>query len=534
MIENIRRYPQILYFTGFLLLIPALLINLGKLNIFFAVDEATRALVALEMMINDNYITPTLNGEFYYNKPPLFSWILVLLFKKFGISELVLRLPTVLSVFGFGITIYVFVSRELGRQAGILTAFLFISCGRLLYWESWLGYIDTTFSWVSYCGMMLIIYYFRKKKYLRLFMISYFLMTLGFMLKGLPAIAFQGITLLVVFISEKQFKQLFTWKHFAGIMVFVLLTGGYYLIYHQYNTLENLFSTLLSESSNRMEADKGLWHSIKHIVLFPGEMFYHYLPWTILIGFTFTRGFREILSKNKFLKLNFLVFMFNLVPYWISPDVYPKYIMMLLPMVLTVALYFYIKNKSENRVASKVFETILLGVASLLTLGFLAFPFLPVYRDVPGAVGISLVLFGLAAIFTFLFWKIKNQRLMLFVIILIVGRLALGFFIWPERGVEFEIYEKQAIEVARITKDEPVFYYHAKMTQYGASYVMSREKWDIIRIEKSEPKPGIYYITDNEGLRKIEQHHKNVDVFYNYKNVEDGRNLNLVKIYNND
>ena len=41
-----------------------------------ATDEAIRSLVALEMKLSGNLITPTLHGEYYYNKPPLYNWIL--------------------------------------------------------------------------------------------------------------------------------------------------------------------------------------------------------------------------------------------------------------------------------------------------------------------------------------------------------------------------------------------------------------------------------------------------------------------------
>ncbi len=534
MLEKLRKSPNFFYITGILLLIPALLINLGKLNIFFAVDEATRALVALEMMISDNYITPTINGEFYYNKPPLFSWILVVFFKTFGFSEFVLRLPTVISIIGFGLTVYWFVSRELGKQAGILTAFLLVTSGRLLYWESWLGYIDTTFSWVSYSGIMFIVFYFRQKKYLSLFLLSYLMMTFGFLLKGLPSIAFQAISLLVVFISEKQFKQLFTWKHLAGIMVFIGITGTYYLIYHQYNSLENVINTLIDQSAKRTVVQQGISQTLKHLFLFPFEMLYHYLPWTILLAFTFTGRFREILSQNKFLKLNLLLVIFNIIPYWTSPDVYPKYIMMLVPMILAPSLYFYLKNKAENKKGSKILEFVLLCLASLLTLSFLFFPFVPDFSKVPMVFSKSILLLMLGLVFTFFYWKIKSQRLMLFVIILLIGRMALGFFIWPQRGVDYENYEKHAIETARITKDDSVYYYHAEMTQYGASYVMTREKWDIIRIEKDTPKPGVFYITDDAGLEIIGQNHRDIKVFYTYPNAQDGRNLNLIKIIDDD
>jgi len=84
----------LLYILGILLLFPALLINLGLLT--FIDDEGIRSLVALEMKLSGNYITPTLHGAFYYNKPPLYNWILLLYFNLLGqINEFTVRIPTI-------------------------------------------------------------------------------------------------------------------------------------------------------------------------------------------------------------------------------------------------------------------------------------------------------------------------------------------------------------------------------------------------------------------------------------------------------
>ena len=64
-----------LYILALLLLIPALFINLGMLA--FIDDEGIRSLVALEMDLSGNLITPTLHGDYYYKKPPLYNWILL-------------------------------------------------------------------------------------------------------------------------------------------------------------------------------------------------------------------------------------------------------------------------------------------------------------------------------------------------------------------------------------------------------------------------------------------------------------------------
>jgi len=96
-----------LFFFIILLIFPALFIHLGR--VAFINDEAIRALVALEMDLSGNYIAPTLFGEFYYNKPPLYNWILLVFSKIYGsTNEFIARLPTVVFLLAYATTIFYF------------------------------------------------------------------------------------------------------------------------------------------------------------------------------------------------------------------------------------------------------------------------------------------------------------------------------------------------------------------------------------------------------------------------------------------
>jgi 4-amino-4-deoxy-L-arabinose transferase-like glycosyltransferase len=185
------------------LLVPALYINLGMLPL--GGDESIRALVSMEMMISGDYITPTLNGELYFNKPPLFNWLLIFFFKVFNSeSEFICRLPTTIFLIVYCFTIFWWVKKHFGYSSGIMAALMFFTCGRILFRDSFLGLIDMTYSWLIFLNFMFIWYYFEKKNFLALFLVSYVITAVTFLLKGLPSVAFQGITLLVLFISERQ------------------------------------------------------------------------------------------------------------------------------------------------------------------------------------------------------------------------------------------------------------------------------------------------------------------------------------------
>ena len=113
----LRARPWVPAALALLVLAPALLLNLGLLPLI--ADEPIRALVALELKLHGNFFVSTLQGESYFNKPPLFNWLLLGFFQLFGtVEEWVIRLPTVLALLGMGGSLYYFVGRRLGQVQG--------------------------------------------------------------------------------------------------------------------------------------------------------------------------------------------------------------------------------------------------------------------------------------------------------------------------------------------------------------------------------------------------------------------------------
>jgi 4-amino-4-deoxy-L-arabinose transferase-like glycosyltransferase len=84
-----------------------MLLCLGAAPLYL--EEPRRALIALEMFHSGNYWAATQFGEWYYYKPPVFNWVLVLFARLGGgFDEFWLRLPTVFDAIraGLGVTPY--------------------------------------------------------------------------------------------------------------------------------------------------------------------------------------------------------------------------------------------------------------------------------------------------------------------------------------------------------------------------------------------------------------------------------------------
>ncbi|MEM9836988.1 MAG: hypothetical protein AAF828_10825 [Bacteroidota bacterium] len=365
-----------LYLLIAILLLPALLINLGE--VVFIDDEGIRATVAQEMIWTGNYIAPTLHGDAYLNKPPLWNWILATSFLLFGeTTEFTARFPTVIALLGFAATAFFFSRKLLGKELALIHALTVITCGRMLFWDSMLALIDVCFSWVVYTQIMLLYYYGREQKWWRTFGWVYLLCAVGFMLKGLPAIAFTGISIITFLVWQRKFWQLFYPPHLLCGLACLGLLGLYYWAYSDYLDLSLVAQRLFNESGKRTAVNYAWQETVGHFFAFPFEMSYHFLPWTFLLLFFFQRGSWRLLRTNPAATFMLIVFLTNLPLYWLSPNVYPRYLLMLFPLLFGSGLVLWQDHARRNTRSYRGFMYLLAGLMSLAALGFFAIPLVP-------------------------------------------------------------------------------------------------------------------------------------------------------------
>ena len=112
-------------------------------------DEGRYAEIAKEMLDRGDWVTPTLNGKVYYDKPPLYYWLTAASFWCGGVNEKMARLVPVLATLATLLAIYLFGWRHLGGRAAFLAGLVlaltpgFMQCGRLLILDSVLSLFVT-------------------------------------------------------------------------------------------------------------------------------------------------------------------------------------------------------------------------------------------------------------------------------------------------------------------------------------------------------------------------------------------------------
>jgi len=483
------------------LILPALYINLGMLPLIG--DEAIRALVSIEMLLSGDYLTPTLNGELYFNKPPLFNWILVFIFKIFNNnSEFFVRLPTTVFLIIYCFTIFWWVRKQMDSQTGVLAALMFLTCGRILFWDSFLGLIDITYSWMLFLNFMIIWHFYEKRRFLQLFMVSYLLISICFLLKGLPTLVFQGISLLTLFIYKRNFKQLFSWQHILSFLLFLVVTGIYYYLYFLRHPDETgrLLLRLFTESSQKSVIGADIKNTILHFFTFPFELVYHFVPWTLLIIFVFNRKILTRVFKNGFIKYCALLFIANLLIYWLSPITYPRYLLMLFPLIFIVFIKITKYHAILNTGVYKIFTRItgILLIVLVLTNALLPAIFaheIPVHNLYIKA---FIILTAGVAIWYYFYYSQKRANILFTVaLVLLLSRISFNIFLVPYRQHIgwANLCRKDAIRLAEETKGEQLFLLTDTITTPNAYYI-TRERNEILQFRKT-PVKGPYYLVDN-------------------------------------
>src|SRR5580693_8402955 len=74
-------------------------------------DEPRYAQVAREMLARHDWITPTLGGKPWLEKPPLYYWQAMLAYRIFGVSDWAARLPSAVDATLMVVVTYLFLRR---------------------------------------------------------------------------------------------------------------------------------------------------------------------------------------------------------------------------------------------------------------------------------------------------------------------------------------------------------------------------------------------------------------------------------------
>lgn len=438
------------------LLLPAMLLNLGLVPLY--VEEPRRATVALEMILSGNWLVPTINGSFYYLKPPLFNWVLAAFYQLTGsTSEWVTRMPTIISLIIFTLVIYITGRKYVSLAFGAMSSLLFITAAGNLFFNSLLAEIDIFYSMITYLSLVALFHFHQKKNHFLLFTTMYFLGALGTLTKGLPSAVFTGLSLIAFFIAAGEFKKLFSWSHLLGIVIYIAIVGGYFLAYDKHGDAVTYLKNLTVESGKRLSGNT-FWVYVKHMILYPLDTLMNLLPASVLILFIFRKSFLKKIRENSFMKFVLLMLAVHFPVYWLPPGGRQRYIIMLYPFFIQVFTYFYLVYFKEDKTRSGILHILVTIAAGLGALAALSPFFIKKLEFIPGLWPVCILTFLMMTALFVIQLRKPGHSVIILMYATVILRLWFGQVVLPVRATEggAPLNKKAAMEIASLAKGREI------------------------------------------------------------------------------
>jgi 4-amino-4-deoxy-L-arabinose transferase-like glycosyltransferase len=250
--------------------------GLGQFGLIGA-DEPRYAQVAREMMERGDWVTPTLGGRPWLEKPPLYYWETGLIYRVIGVSDIAARIPSAIDATVLVIAVYLFFRRfrsTLAVDAALITA----SCAGII------GYARAASTDMplaaAFCIGMLAWWAWResgKRGYLLAF---YGLMGLGMLAKGPVAPLLAGVVLVLFSVLIREPRLILRTLWIPGILLFCVVSLPWYVavqlqnpeFFHEFILQHNLARF----SSNLYHHPEPFWYFLPVAAL-------ALVPWTVFV-----------------------------------------------------------------------------------------------------------------------------------------------------------------------------------------------------------------------------------------------------------
>ncbi len=234
MIENIvtfySRSSKLTFLTIFALGFFLIFAGLGSTHLI-PWDEAIYAKIAKNIFTTGEYFTlHWWPGELWFEKPPLYMWLVSGLMHLVGVSEWAVRLPS--AIFGLGtvMTVYLFGKRLYNRTVGFLSAFVLLTTFQFLYYSR-IGMLDVT---LTFFTTLSIYFYWHAEEDLKksFWVISGLSMGLAVMTKGivgfLPLLVILAHQATLIFSGKKKLES----NLINNTLLFLLSSAVIFLPWH--------------------------------------------------------------------------------------------------------------------------------------------------------------------------------------------------------------------------------------------------------------------------------------------------------------
>ncbi|MGO9124217.1 MAG: ArnT family glycosyltransferase [Terriglobales bacterium] len=256
-------------------------------------DEPRYAQVAREMLARHDWITPTLGGRAWLEKPPLYYWQAMLAYRVFGVSDWAARLPSAVDATFMVIAIYLFF-RRFRPQARLDAALMTVSAAGVIGFAR-AASMDMALA-ATFTIALLAWYAWHQSGAQAYLCLAYVFLALGMLAKGPVAPLLAAVIVAIFALAQGDYGILRRTLSIPGILLFCLIALPWYVAVqlrdHDFFHAFILQHNLERFSSNLYHHRQPFWYYIPVVLL-------ALLPWTVFIVAAVTENVRVWWSERR-------------------------------------------------------------------------------------------------------------------------------------------------------------------------------------------------------------------------------------------
>ncbi len=275
----------------------------------FQGEEGRRVITALQMLESKEYMIPHYFGKFYFNKPPLFNWVLAFFFYiTKSCSEFTARAVSSLMACGGALFITYIWKRilELSKLKAtililLIPGFVFLTIPEVID-KAIRAEIDQTYTFIITLALFSWFYLYEVKNRKNLaFFISGVFLGLGILTKTFHALLFFYLTVIPYFFIKRNFKEFFSFSHLIGILTYLSIFLCWAIPVNLKIGFKPFLNSWLAEYKTATStAEVSLFHHLKSYTI---EFLIGYSPWIFFLKFYTNKKLKtEFLNKYPLLK----------------------------------------------------------------------------------------------------------------------------------------------------------------------------------------------------------------------------------------
>lgn len=413
-------------------------------------DEPVYAETALEMIKSGDFLSPQIFGNYWYDKPPMYYWLVALSQMLFGVNEFAARFPAALMACGVAVMIYISASNLFNEKAGFWSALILTSCVQFFYMGK-AAVTDTTLLFFM-TGAILS---FAHKKY----WLMYVCMALATVTKGPIGIVFPGCIIFLYLLVMGQLHEILRMHVIRGMLLFFMIASPWYYAMYTVHGMDFISTFLGFHNVTRFTTPE---HASR-------VTFWYYFPVVILGLFPWTglllQSIKASIDKSRIDDMRQLILFhiwwsFVFLFFTICQTKLVSYILPMFPP-LAVIIGWNISRMLTKMRHNATFNTWIIGSGVMfLLLGcgwiFAAKYFVEASFSII-MLGVLTLILGLAALFALWYYKDIELSAWLHTLVGVVTMCAVFAFIMPAIADRFSVKNISSVYVNECESKTPIY-----------------------------------------------------------------------------